>query len=102
MFVMRMRISLDLIFSIWTGDKKHNGMKKYLLHSVHMKVNHVVFFNHFVQKRKLTLPQWERDAFQLLYVAYVNAPWQGTPWEAIVTLSKRYRAVVWLGCDWCD
>ena len=56
MFVMRMRIGLNLIIGIWTNDKKHNGMKKYLLHSVHMKVNHIVFSNHFVQKRKLTLP----------------------------------------------
>ena len=43
-----MRISLNLIIGIWTGDKKHNGMKKYLLHTVHMKVKHVVFFNHFL------------------------------------------------------
>ena len=57
MFVMRMRIRLNLIIGIWTDDKKHNGIKKYLLHSVHMKVNRVVFFNLFVQNRKLTLPQ---------------------------------------------
>ena len=56
MSVMRMRIRLNLIIGIWTDDKKHNGIKNYLLHSVHMKVNHVVFFNLFVQKRKLTLP----------------------------------------------
>ena len=48
--------ALNLIKGIWTGDKKHSGMKKYLLHSVHMKVIHVVIFNHFFQKRTLTLP----------------------------------------------
>ena len=55
MFAMRMRISLNLIIGICTDDKKHNGMKKFLLHSIHTKVNHVVFLNHFVQKRRLTL-----------------------------------------------
>ena len=56
MFVMRMRIRLNSIIGIWTNDKKHNRMKKYLLHSVHMKGNHIIFLYHFVQKRKLTLP----------------------------------------------
>ena len=58
-----MRIRLNLITGIWTDNKKHNGIKKYLLHSVHMKVNRVVFLNLFVQKRKLTLPQREADVF---------------------------------------
>ena len=53
---------VDAVFNqraLWANlwmQKKHNGKKKYLLHSVHMKVNRVVFLSHFVQKRKLTLP----------------------------------------------
>ena len=50
------RLAYLYILGIWTGDKKNDGMKKYLQHSVHMKVNHVVFLNHVVQKRKFTLP----------------------------------------------
>ena len=59
----------------------------------------LAIFSSFVHTEFSILPRAVRkgmvgDAFQLLYVAYVNTPWQVTTWEAIVTLTKRYRAVV--------
>ena len=53
MFVMRMRIRLNFIIGIWTNDKKHNRMKKYLLHSVHMQGNHTVLCESFCAKTKI-------------------------------------------------
>ena len=88
---MRMRIRLNLIIGIWTDHKKHNVWDKeiFIAFSPHESKPRCISES-FSAKMKINPTIMRSRCLSIvIYIAYMN-----TPWEATVTLTKRYHAVV--------
>ena len=85
-------IGLEMLKN-WPRDKE---IFTPVLHSVHMKVNQVVFLSHFLQKTEINPTIMRRRCLLIVkYIIHEHIRTGKHPvWEATVTLTKHYCVVV--------